>query len=78
MKIFEFFSKSLSKLSLIIILPSTNIFSSEYKGLTFGILLTVSILIEYKSEEYLSESIFMYLFFQLLRLSLSLWSLASS
>ena len=78
MKILELFSKSWSKLSLIIILPSTNFSLSEYKGKTFGILDRESMLIEYKSVEYLLVRISMYLFFQLIKLFLSFKSLLSN
>ena len=78
MKILELFSKSWSKLSLIIILPSTNFSSSEYNGKTFGILDRESMLIEYKSVEYLLVRISMYLFFQLIKLFLSFKSLLSN
>ena len=71
MNILLFFSSSLSKLSLIIILPSTNSLSSEYTGLELSISLSISKLIEYKFEEYFSERIFIYLFFQLTSLFLS-------
>ena len=78
MKILELFSRSLSKLSLIIILPSTNFSSSEYKGNTFGIFERESKLIEYKSVEYLLERISMYLLFQLIKLFLSFKLLLSN
>ena len=71
MKILLFSSRSLSKLSLIIILPSTNSLLSEYIGLELLISFRPSKSIEYKFEEYFSERIFIYLFFQLTSLFLS-------
>ena len=47
-------------------------------GNTFGILDTESMLIEYKSVEYLLVRISMYLFFQLIKLFLSFKSLLSN